>query len=181
LTPATLSPTAIDQLSRAFEHLPSEFQIAGKDANINDIDILTAVRLARTLRILAPLEGEPASADSASDDRRKDYLGKVQIAQQHLYQPPPDAPPIRPNDFHEAKILVLAYSVFVADFLSEISKRAAKALECLEAIESRRQLGHESDEFTYQRKLSHPPYCPAHADTFDRPDGHQSDSGSAAR
>ena len=146
-TPARLNAAAIEQLSRAFEHLPAEPQIAGKDENINDTEILTAVRLARTLRILAPLEGVTASTDSASDDLRKDYLSQVQIARQHLYQPPLDALPIRPNDFHEAKIQMLAYSAVVAHLQFETSKRDAKARECLEAIKSRRQLGQESDAF----------------------------------
>ncbi len=160
-TPARLNAAAIEQLSRAFEHLPAEPEIAGKGANINDSEFLTAVRLATTLRILTPLQGATAGTDSAPDDVRKDYLSEVQIARQHLYQPPPDALPVTPNDFHEAKIQMLAYSAVVAHLQFETSKRDAKARECLDAIESRRQLGHESDAFvqceTIIRQILEPP------------------------
>ena len=146
-TPARLNAVAVEQLSRAFEHLPAEPETAGNGASINESEFLTAVRLTRTLRILTPLDGATTSADSAPDDLRKNYLSQVQIARQHLYQPPPDALPITPNDFHEAKIQMLAYSAVVAHLQFETSKRDAKARACLAAIEARRQLGHESDAF----------------------------------
>lgn len=146
-TPAGLNAAAIEQLSRAFEHLPAEPEVAGKGANINDTEFLTAVRLARTLRILTPLEDATAATVSEPDDLRKKYLSQVQIARQHLYQPPPDAQQITPNDFHEAKIQMLAYSAVVAHLQFETSKRDAKARECLHAIESRRKVGHESNTF----------------------------------
>jgi hypothetical protein len=146
-TPARLNAVAVEQLSRAFEHLPAEPETAGHGANINDSEFLTAVRLARTLRILTPLEGVTGPADAASDDLRKNYLGQVQTARLHLYQPPPDALPITPNDFHEAKIQMLAYSAVVAHLQFETSKRDATAQECLAAIASRRNLGQECDSF----------------------------------
>ena len=148
-TPAGLNAAAIEQLNRAFEHLPTEPDVAGKSANINETEFLTAVRLARTLRVLTPLEGSTAATESAPDDLRKHYLRQVQSSRQHLYQPPTDAPPITPNDFHEAGIQMLAYSAVVAHLQFETSKRDAKARECLVAIKARRQLGHESDAFTY--------------------------------
>ena len=151
-TPAKLNAYEIEQLSRAFEHLPTEPEVDRKGAKINDLDFLTAVRLARTLRILTPPEGaktpeDSAMEDSATEELRKNYLSQVQIAQLHLYQPPPDAMSITLNDFHEAKIQMLAYSAVVANIQFQTSKRDAKARECLDAIESRRQLGHDSDAF----------------------------------
>ena len=146
-TPARLNAVAVEQLSRAFEHLPAEPETAREDANIDDPEFLTAVRLARTLRILTPLESVAATVDAEPDDVRKNYLSQVQVARQHLYQPPPDALTITQNDFHESRIRVLTYSAVVAHLQFESSKRDAKARECLVAIESRRQLGQECDAF----------------------------------
>ncbi|MDA1231048.1 MAG: protein kinase, partial [Planctomycetota bacterium] len=146
-TPARLNAAAVEQLSRAFEHLPADPEGDKRDANINDSEFLTAVRLARVLQILTPLEGVTVSADADPDDSRKKYLTQLQTTRQHLYQPPPDALAITPNDFHESQIQVLAYSAVVAHLQFETSKRDAKARECLAAITSRRNLGQECDSF----------------------------------
>lgn len=161
-TPARPNAVAVEQLSRAFEHLPAEPETAGNGANINDSEFLTAVRLARTLRILTPLDGVRGPADAAPDDLRKNYLSQVQTAHEQLYQPPSDAPPITANDFHEAKIQMLAYSAVVAHVQRETSKRDARARECLAAINARRLLGQESDAFgtcesTLSQLLESPP------------------------
>ncbi len=148
-TPAPVYTVAIEQLSRAFEHLPTEPEAAGKSAIINDFEFLTAVRLARTLAILTPLEGATPATDSAPDDLRRNYLSQLQNARQHLYQPPPDALQITSNDFHEARIQMLAYSAVVAHFQFQTSKLDAKARECLDAIASRRRLGHDSNAFVH--------------------------------
>ncbi len=148
-TPAEYYTVAIEQLSRAFEHLPAEPEVSGKSAVINDSEFLTAVRLARTLAILIPLEGPTAATDSAPDDLRRNYLSQLQNARQHLYQPPPDALQITLNDFHEARIQMLAYSAVVAHLKFQTSKLDAKARACLDAIASRRQRGHDSNAFVH--------------------------------
>ncbi len=153
--PARPNAVAVEQLSRAFEHLPAEPETTGNGANINDSEFLTAVRLARTLRILTPLDGVRGPADAAPDDLRKNYLSQVQTAREQLYQPRSNAPPITANDFHEAHIQILAYSAVVAHVQLETSKRDGKARECLSAIASRRNLGQESESFAQCETIAH--------------------------
>ena len=146
-TPARLNAAAVEQLSRAFEHLPAEPEVNRRDANINDAEFSTAVRLARALQTLTPLAGMTSSPDAEPVDLRIAYLNQVKTAKQNLYQPPPNALTITPNDYHEAKIAILTYSAVVAHLQQETSKRDTKARECLAAIASRRKLGQECDGF----------------------------------
>ena len=146
-TPARLNAVAVEQLCRAFELLPVEPEFPGESANVTDLEFLTAVRLARALQTLTPLDSVTEPVDAAPDVLRKNYLREVQTAREQLYQPPPEALPITPNDFHEARIQMLAYSAVVAHLQFGTSKRDATARECLAAIEARRRRGHESAAF----------------------------------
>lgn len=143
-SPARLNAAAVEQLSRAFEHLPPDPDMDRKNARINNSEFLTAVRIANVLRTLTPLEGFLEPTDVESEDLRKRYLQQIQAAREQLYQSPAEATPVSINDFSEARIQALAYSAIVAHLKFETSKCHARAKACLALIQSRRQSGHES-------------------------------------
>lgn len=142
--PANLNAAAVNQLNRAFEYLPRESELSGTASRMIDSEFIAAVRLARTLRILTPLEGVSSAENVAADENRKSYLVHVQTARQGLYGTTPEETPIDNAAFQESRIWILAYSTVVAHLQFETARRTRLASQCLEAIKGRRQAGQDS-------------------------------------
>ena len=143
-SPARLNAAAVEQLVRAFEHLPSNPEADKTGASLRSAEILTAVRIARVLRTLTPLEGFAEPAEGAAEDLRQRYLESLRMVREQLYQSSSEATPVSINDFSEARIQTLAYSSVVAHLKFETSKCHARGKACLELIQSSRQAGRES-------------------------------------
>lgn len=142
--PARLNASAVEQLDRAFEHLPSNPEADKTGGSLGSAEILTAVRITRVLRALTPLEGFAKPAEGAAEDLRQRYLEQLRMAREQLYQSSADATPVSVDDFSDARIQTLAYSAVVAHLRFETTKCRARAKACLEIIQSRRLSGREN-------------------------------------